>query len=261
MRRLFGVLSVAAMLAACSGGGGPQTGVFLKGIFDSEAYVSFEAPFEEFRYLIWFPPEYAERSGDDFPLIVFLHGSGDADYDEVWVQSYGLPEVLNFGPVPDGFEFVVLAPQAGSGTSWSSGRQPATVGALVDQVVADYRIDPARIYVTGLSMGGYGSWHAAVARPDLYAAVVSISGSGFGTAVLPEGFQPCAMADIPVRAIHGALDPISLLDGNLVLIERYEAECGVDVEVEILADQGHFGTFTQAYRDPELYQWMLRQRR
>jgi predicted peptidase len=257
MKRLVMVWVAAVVLGGCASGGGPETGVFLKGTLTTEEFVSFEAPYEDWRYLMWFPPAYAERTNDEFPLIVFLHGSGDADFDEVWVQSYGLPEVLDFGPIPDNFEFVVLAPQAGPGTSWWAGRQPEAVGALVEQAIADYRIDPTRVYVTGISMGGYGSWHAAVDRPDLYAAVVSVSGSGFGMAELPEGFQPCAMADIPVLAVHGAEDPISLPEANLALIAGYEQECGTSVEVRMLPDQGHFGTFVEAYRDPSIYDWML----
>jgi predicted peptidase len=234
-----------------------QSGVFLQGTFDvPEELVTRSVPVDEIRYLLRFPDGY--QQGDDVPLVVFLHGSGDDDYDSRWLTSYGLPAVLLFDEPPTHQPFVLLAPQAVPGTSWDRGRQPETVMALVDHVLDAYGLDPDRVSLTGLSMGGYGSWHLATRFPDRFATVASLSGSGYGTTALPEDLDVCVLAGVDLRGYHGANDLVSLPELNVMVIEAWEQRCGAVLDFRVLDDAGHFETFDRVYRDGDFYDWLLK---
>lgn len=231
-----------------------QTGTFLRGTFAvPDELISRDVPLDEMRYLLRFPSGY--QAGDDLPLLVFLHGSGDDDYDSRWLTSYGLPAVLVFEDSPTDIPFVLLAPQAAPGTSWDRGGQPETVMALIDEVVA--RHDLGVVAVTGLSMGGYGTWHLATRFPDRFNAVASVSGSGYGITTLPDDLDVCALARVDLRAYHGSRDLISLPELNQAVVDEWEARCGTAIDFRIVNDAGHFETFDQVYRDPEFYDWLL----
>src|SRR5690606_6560152 len=207
------------------------------------------------RYLIRFPPAY--ETGDEVPLVVFLHGSGDDDYDSRWLTSYGLPAVLEFEGAPTEEPFVLLAPQAAPGTSWDRGSQPDVVMALIEDVVRRYELDADAVSLTGMSMGGYGSWHLATRFPDRFRRLASLSGSGYGTTDLPADQDVCVLAEVELRAYHGARDLISLPDLNEAVIADWEARCGAEIDFRLLSDAGHFETFERVYRDPGFYDWLL----
>lgn len=248
------VVVLLLLVGACSA---PlQTGVFLQGTFAvPDELVSRDAPLDEMRYLLRFPPGY--QPGDDVPLLVFLHGSGDDDYDSRWLTSYGLPAVLLFEESPTDIPFVLLAPQAAPGTSWDRGRQPETVMALIDEIVSRHDLDPGAVSLTGLSMGGYGTWHLATRFGDRFNAAASVSGSGFGTTTLPDDLDVCALERVNLRAYHGSRDLISLPELNQAVVDEWEARCGTELDFRISDDAGHFETFEQVYRDPEFYDWLL----
>lgn len=261
MRRssLLSLLLLALAGSACGGAAAVDvpTEVQLQGEFVVPA--DLDGPqlvADTMRYLIWLPDGYGDDRDRRWPLIVFLHGSGDPEYDAPWVQSFGLPAVLHEGDQPDDFEFVVLSPQAAGGSAWWTGNTLDVLDALVDDVTGTYLIDRERVYLTGLSMGGYGSWFLGMEHPDRFAAMVSLSGSGWRQPVLPPG-DVCGMADLPIRAIHGAKDLISDPPPNQAIVATYESVCETDVYFEMYPDTGHFETYERAYRDPELYAWLL----
>lgn len=267
-----GLCVLATTLVACrsasSSGGPPEGAVVLEPGLPTgvQLQASFSLPEEldgqpaihdEMRYLLYLPVGYAEDPDRRWPLIYFLHGSGDDDYDSTFVLSYGLPAVLLAGEQPQEFPFVVVSPQAfPGGTWWTDDALPALEALLLD-VLANYAIDPERVYLTGLSMGGYGSWYLATAYPQYFAAVISISGSGYRTPFLPGEETLCRMQDIPVWAIHGALDAISAPEASELNTLALEAACRGEVKWTLYEDVGHFGAYERAYRDPELYRWML----
>jgi predicted peptidase len=183
----------------------PTTEVQLQGSFDvPESLFGSQLVEESMRYLLWLPEGYGDDLGRDWPLIVFLHGSGDTEYGAEWVQSFGLPAVLHAQEQPENFEFVVLSPQAAGGSAWWTGNTVDVIDALVDEITTDYLVDADRIYLTGLSMGGYGSWFVAMDHHERFAAMVSTSGSGWRQPVLPAG-DVCGMSDLPIRAIHDVI--------------------------------------------------------
>jgi predicted peptidase len=207
-------------------------------------------------YLIYFPEGYGEDPDKRWPMIFFLHGSGDGDHDSAFIMSYGLPNVLYLGEQPEDFPFVVVSPQAFKQTAWWQGDQIPVLDALIEDVINTYQIEPTRVYLTGLSMGGYGSWFLATAYPDRFAGMVSVSGSGYRTPYLPEEEILCQLKDIPVWAIHGALDKISQPMASQMYAVALE-ECGGEVIWTVYPDKGHGGAYEVAYRDPAVYEWML----
>lgn len=253
MRHLSALL-VLALVAACAGGVTP--GTFLEGSFDvPEALVSPAVPAETMDYLIRFPEGWVE--GEEVPLVVFLHGSGDDDYDTQWLTSYGLPAAVLFDAVPTDHRFVLLAPRATPGTAWWWGRQAETVMALVDDVVDAHGLDGSDLVLTGLSMGGYGAWHLATRFPERFDRVASVSGSGYGSTELPADLDVCRLATTDVRAYHGAEDRISLLDLNLAVISEWEDRCSGAVETRVLEGVGHFGALEVVYSDAAFYEWFV----
>lgn len=212
---------------------------------------------EEMRYLVWLPEGYGEDRTRRYPLLYFLHGSGDDDYDSTFVISFGLPAVLALGEQPEDFEFVVVSPQAEPETTWYTGDQPRMVDALLQEMLDTYLVDPDRVYLTGLSMGGFGSWHIASEFPQRYAAMVSLSGSGYQQADTPPAGFACRLTDVPVWAIHGEQDMIAEVGAVRAQVEAWEELCDAEVRWTTYPDEGHFGAYEIAYRDPELYDWML----
>lgn len=230
-------------------------------MYQTPAMIEGEEPsLEEMRYLVWLPEGYGEDPIEERPLIFFLHGAGDEDNDSAYVMTYGLPAVLHLGEQPEPFPFIVVSPQAPPGRAWWTEDTLLILSGLLDEVLETYSVDEDRIYLTGLSMGGYGSWHMATAYPDRFAAMVSISGSGYQTAFIPDTNVLCRMEDLPVWAIHGAEDQISAPDASRTFTLALQT-CNEQARWTLYQDLGHFGAYERAYRDPELYQWLLDQHR
>jgi predicted peptidase len=235
-----------------------QTGVHLQGVYELPDWLLGLEPFNtEMEYLLYLPDGYGQDPEKEWPLIVFLHGSGDDDYDSGWVMSVGLPEVLFSGDQPDNFEFIVLSPQSFNYTTWWDRATPAVVNELVDEIVSTYQVDGSRVYLTGLSMGGYGSWYVAATNPKRYAAMASISGSGFRTSTIPPAETLCQIEEVPIWGIHGSLDQISGPNANRAYLEAYEEICDGEIFITFYPNEGHFGAYAKAYRDPALYDWFL----
>ena len=257
------VLAAALTAAGCSSAPETEvpTGIHLQGEFEIPAALAAPGAEESLRYLVWLPDGYGQRADEAWPLIVFLHGSGDEDYDSAWVMSYGLPAVLHLREEPDNFEFVVVSPQAMPGTAWWDGNQLDVIGAMVEEVIDTYLVDESRVYLTGLSMGGYGSWFMATRYPYSFAAMVSISGSGYRLRDLPPAETTCRLTELPIWAIHGANDSIADAGAITTVVELYQELCDDPIEWTLYPDEGHFGAYERAYRDPALYDWMLQHSR
>src|SRR5690349_5707541 len=120
-------------------------------------------------YWLYLPPEYDAQSSKRWPLILFLHGfgeRGDSLDDLGQVKIHGISRVLEEGK---DLSFIVVSPQCSRHSWWTL--QTANLKALLDSVMSDYLVNPAQVYLTGLSMGGYGSWSLGIAYPELFAAV------------------------------------------------------------------------------------------
>ena len=131
-RRIIGAVVVGAlMIAACAEAQEVPTRTHLQGAFtDSEGATM--------RYLVWLPEGYGDDREKEHPLIVFLHGSGDTEFNSEFVISYGLPAVLQLGEEPEGFDFVVVSPQAEGNTAFWQGGQIDTIDELLQDVLAKW---------------------------------------------------------------------------------------------------------------------------
>jgi len=209
----------------------------------------------------WLYSPSSERVQDP-PLLLFLHGSGERGSDLEGVKVHGPPALIGHRKELAGF--VVVSPQCPENEWWQS----ATLAALVDEVLADQpRIDRERVYVTGLSMGGYGVWSLIADYPDLFAAAVPICGGGEPNRLNPDSdFEPtfrieslAGVRELPIWAFHGEGDTVVPLEETVILVEALR-ELGSDVRLTTYPGVGH-DSWTRTYSDSEVYRWLLRQTR
>jgi predicted peptidase len=197
------------------------------------------------RYQLFLPRDYNNSGTGRWPLILFLHGGGERGDDIEKVKVHGPLKIA--AQRPD-FPFIVVAPQVATEMIWSTAR----LDALLQEVQEKYRVDPDRIYLTGLSMGSYGAWHLAMEFPQRFAALAAISGGA-----TPSGM--CALKHLPIWVFHGAKDDIIKLDRSEELVERLK-RCAGNVKFTVYPDAGH-DAWTRTYENPELYDWFLQHRR
>lgn len=196
-----------------------------------------------YSYLLHLPEGHSGEPG--WPLLLFLHGVGERGDDLEKVKAQGLPRVIEEGA---DLPFVAVSPQCGSGRYWAN----ELLIPLLDEVVALHRIDPDRVYVTGLSMGGYGTWNLAIEQPWRFAAAVPVCGGG-------DPRRVGRLRRIPVWAFHGAKDPVVPVSASRRMVEAL-ARCGGDARLTIYPETGH-DCWTETYASPELYEWLLAHQR
>lgn len=218
-----------------------RPGVQVARTFDARVQVT--VPLRHWLYL---PPGY-EANGDAWPLLLFLHGAGERGGDLERVKAHGPPMRIARG---DSLPFIVVSPQCCDGRfGWWD---PEALAALLDDIAASYRVDLDRVYVTGLSMGGFGAWALAIAYPDRFAAIAPICGGGDPTRV-------CALKHVPVWTFHGDADPVVPIERSQVLVDALRA-CGGNVRFTVYPGTGH-DSWTATYENDELYRWLLSHRR
>jgi predicted peptidase len=202
-------------------------------------------------YLLYLPPDYGSDPEKRYPLILFLHGAGERGCDLNLVRMHGIPSVAEQLDLP----FITVSPQCPLNLSWAE-LIPA-LKELVEETAATYQVDRTRMYLTGLSMGGFGAWTMAVTYPDLFAAVAPICGGGIWYLGFPE--RVATIKHLPVWAFHGAKDPVVEPELTRVLVDTLRA-AGGDVRYTEYPNAGH-DAWTETYNNPELYEWMLEHKR
>lgn len=210
----------------------------------AQVFQNAKSPESKLGYLLYLPQNHG-RPNERFPLLLFLHGSGERGQDIALVKKHGPPKLLGQG---QHLPFVVVSPQCPADQRWV----PATLLALLDDIGSKYAIDPAHIYVTGLSMGGFGTWELVATAPDRFAAAVPICGHA-----APWMAGPASR--LPVWIVVGDRDSRSLVGNSLGMADSLQAR-GADVKLTIMRGVGH-DSWTQTYAMPELYEWLLRHRK
>ena len=181
-----------------------------------------------------------------------MHGSGERGYDPQRLTSIGLPQILQSR---SDLPFVVVSPQLPPGEEWND--KGDELNALIDWIETQYAIDPQRIYLTGFSLGGFGTWALGLNSPDRFAALVPVAGGWeFGSDAVPPNI--CDLASKPIWVFHGAQDEIVKPAQSEVLVEALRA-CGSDVRYTLLPKATHAASGVLPYRDSELYDWLLQQ--
>jgi predicted peptidase len=194
-------------------------------------------------YLRFLPEGYDDS--ERWPLLLFLHGAGERGRDLERVKRHGPPKIVES---QRDFPFIVISPQCPADQFW----EPCQLLVLLDEVVARYRVDPQRIYVTGMSMGGFGTWGLALLAPQRFAAIAPVCGGG-------QPFLAERLVDLPVWAFHGANDPVVPFERSEEMVQALQ-QIGGNVRFTVYPDTGH-DSWTPTYDNPELYRWLLEQTR
>ncbi len=197
----------------------------------------------EMQYLIAIPQE--EPATEGWPLMLFLHGLGECGNDINRVKKHGPPKLIENGKR---FPFVVVSPQCPRGSRWEAWR----LSVLLDEVINKNDIDEERVYITGLSMGGFGTWDLAAYSPDRFAAIAPICGGG-------NTLDGKLLINLPAWVFHGAEDkvvPASFSESMVTAIRR----AGGGPKITIYPHAGH-DSWTETYENPELYEWLLKKKR
>jgi predicted peptidase len=198
----------------------------------------------ELNYLLYLPKGY-DKGGKDWPLMLFLHGAGETGSDVEMVKKHGPPKLLAAGK---DLPFIVVSPQAPK-----RGWVPQTLNGLLDEVIGTYKVDKDRVYLTGLSMGGAGTWSLAASQPDRFAAIVPICG-------------PCnpkdavIIKDLPIRIFHGGKDPTVNVKQSEAMFKALKDAGAKDVELKIYPEAGH-DSWTVTYNNPAIFDWLLTHKR
>ncbi len=205
------------------------------------------------KYLLFLPRDYEAKSARRWPLILFLHGAGERGTNLSKVAVHGPPKIVQDKPE---FPFIVISPQCPSGERWSN----EVLLALLDEVTQKYKVDPQRIYLTGLSMGGFGTWSLGLTHPDRFAAVAPICGGGeILSILLADPKKVRALKTLPVWAFHGAKDEVVRLVESERMVEALK-RLGNEAKLTIYPEAGH-DSWSATYNNPELYDWFLKHKR
>jgi len=202
-------------------------------------------------YLLYLPEGYDKQQDKKWPLIVFLHGSGESGSDINMVKKHGPPKLLAAGgaelPVKD---FVVVSPQCPAARrGWNTDH----LNMLLDDILDKYRVDQDRVYLTGLSMGGFGTWSWAEHYPERFAAIAPMCGGG-------DPIFANRLRKMPIWVFHGEKDPVVPIKSSEVMVEAVKKAGNENVKFTRYPNAGH-DCWTESYNNPELYEWFLQHKR
>ena len=199
-------------------------------------------------YLLFLPGDY-ETDGKKLPLMLFLHGRGESNGPLSLVAKWGPPKMASEG---EEMPFILVSPQCPRDDYWNSDTQLNRLGELLAEIEDKYAVDKSRIYLTGLSMGGYGSWALAAKHPSRFAAVVPVCGGG--KVEFAENLK-----NIPIWVFHGDEDPAVPFKESVKMVDAIKEAGGTSIRFTSLEGIGH-NCWSAAYATPQVYQWMLKQK-
>ena len=198
----------------------------------------------ELPYRTYLPNDYSD-DGPAHPLLLFLHGAGERGDDLTALTNTALPKHIEEGlDLP----FVTVCPQCAEGSWWDE----HALSALLDKVVSAYNIDQTRLYLTGLSMGGRGTWQLANLLGEKFAAIAPTCPPFVW--VNPENFR-----NLPIWCFHGVMDSVIPVSDSVKIVRLLRSN-GCKVEFTTYANADH-DSWTDTYTNPELYEWLLSHRR
>lgn len=196
---------------------------------------------QELGYALHIPADSKEKK----PLLVFLHGSGENGSDVEKVKIHGPFKYLKSHDI----DAYVLAPQCPEGQQWN----PDFLYELILKIQKENNIDTNRIYLTGLSSGGWGTWSLALKYPEIFAAVVPVA----GFVDINQLEEICKIKAIPIQIFHGLLDDVVPVENDITIYKELK-KCNKNVQLKLFNDSGH-DCWTQVYDNPATYAWILEQ--
>jgi len=208
----------------------------IKGSFSKEIKVKLEL-----NYILQLP----NNQKDKFPLMVFLHGSGERGTDLELVKNHSPFTFQHLITSP----IAILAPQCPENVWWDT----EALYQLVVEISKKYNVDKSRIYLTGLSMGGWGTWKLAEEHPEMFAAVAPVC-APIDRMML---FNAEKLKDTPVKIYHGALDDVVSPTQSIDIYQKLK-ETNKTVELIIFPNDNH-NSWDSTYSNPQFYEWLLAQ--
>lgn len=199
----------------------------------------------ETQYLLYLPEAYANDSTAKWPLLLFLHGAGESGTDIEKIKVHGPPELIEAGKK---FPFIVVSPQAPPQRGWRA----ETLKGLLDDIKKKYRVDNDRVYLTGLSMGGFGTWDLSEKYPDEFAAIAPICGGG-------DTEKIWKLRHMPVWCFHGAKDDVVPLAASQRMVNALKPY-NPSVKFTIYPEANH-NSWDLTYNNDSLYTWLLAQKK
>lgn len=197
-------------------------------------------------YIVYIPKNYTTNS--KWPLILSLHGSGERGNNIDDIKKWGIHKILR---EDNNFPFIVVCPQCPAGEIWEM--QFNMLKELLDEIEDNYSIDKEREYLTGYSLGAYGTWNFAILNPERFAAIVPISGG----AISPK--KAVSLKQLPIWVAHGDNDTVVEFEESKRIVDSLE-KYNPNIIFKVYKGAGH-EVCTLAYEEPELYRWLLRQKR
>jgi predicted peptidase len=191
--------------------------------------------------------DYPQKVKGNVPLIVFLHGSGERGSDLEIVKAHSPFTYKNLIKEP----VAILAPQCPADTWWNT----ETIYNLIKEIQEKYKIDASRIYLTGLSMGGWGTWKLAMEHPEMFAAVAPVC----APADMVMGANVNQYKNLPIKIFHGGNDDV-VSPSNSIMMYQAVKKVNPNVTLTIFPDDNH-NSWDSTYSDPKFYEWMLSQKK
>ncbi|MEP7107192.1 MAG: prolyl oligopeptidase family serine peptidase [Ferruginibacter sp.] len=199
----------------------------------------------ETKYLLYLPDGYAVDTVKRWPLLIFLHGSGESGTDLEKVKMHGPPKLIQEGKK---FPFIVVSPQAPPQTGWRT----EILKSMLDSLKKKYRVDNDRIYLTGLSMGGFGTWNFSSKYPGEFAAIAPICGGG-------DAKEVWKLRYMPVWCFHGAKDDVVPPAASQRMVDSLRVY-NSSVKFTLYPEANH-NSWDVTYNNDSLYAWLLSQKR
>ena len=181
------------------------------------------------------------------PMIVFLHGAGERGTQIEKVLTHAIPKYISEGmEIPA----VVLCPQCPSNMVWNNLVFP--LKKLIDEIADKYDVDNDRISITGISMGGFGTWDMGLNFPEYFSAIAPVCGGGL--------YWRCdRLVNMPIWAFHGDIDPTVPLKNSVEMVDAVNAKGG-NAKLTIFHNVDHF-SWDRSYLDTKVIDWLLKQKR
>lgn len=235
---------------------GMQHGSFT--YYDEHGKLRYRAAFENgltlrpqkirYDYLTYLPKDYDADLTTKWPTIIFLHGGSSRGSDVNRVKANGIPDRIERGKE---LPFIVIAPQCPIDKRWET---DDWFDILYGEITTRYRIDTNRIYLTGLSLGGSGTWYLAMKHPSTFAAIAPISGKTSHIQFISD--SACKLAGIPIWIFHGKADEIVDVQETYQIAKRLD-QCNVSYSLSLFDGHKHWQTPWEVYGEDKIYSWFL----
>jgi len=200
-------------------------------------------------YLLELPEGYEEKSDTGIPLLLFLHGMGERGNDLSMLYNNGIPKLISEGRK---FPFITVMPQCPEISFWTE--ESKSLKMLIDDLIENYNVDKNRIYITGLSMGGYGTYEMLARYPDLFAAAILVCG-GIGS--MYTRMNLLQLKDIPLWIFHGKIDDVVPVKESEDIYKALTSIGAENLHITIYPDLKH-DSWSRTYANDEIYDFLLK---